>query len=158
MVWYNRGKTLILNPSSATDEAPMLLLSDVIAVALMLNAYTINIDTHVDFGDIATSEIANSGVDGYVARGDGRELASKAVAVDDANDRAEFDAADLTFPAIGGTTDATFNQIVIFRQPDASQTNDNAELLAHASVNATTTNGGDITLVWNAQGILQITA
>ena len=161
MVWYNTGKTIMLDPSfnwgTAMPEAPLQLLSDVVFVALMLTTYSLNIDTHLDFADVATSEIANSGVTGYVARGDGTPLASKAVVVDNTNDRGEFDAANLVYTAIGNGTNATFDQIVIGRENDTTPTDATSPLIAHSTVSSTTTNGGDVTLVWNAEGILHIT-
>jgi hypothetical protein len=164
MVWYNTGKSIFMDPrfdwGTAMPEPPFEILLDKIFVALMQdatgsNTYSINIDTDLDFGDIAISEIDSTG---YTARGDGVFLGSKAVAVDNTNDRAEFDAADHVYTAIGPGTSNTFDQIVIGRENDSGPANGTSPLIAHATVNATTTNGGDITLVWNAEGILQITA
>ncbi len=157
MVWFNVGKLRILNPSSTSFEAPLLLTSDIVRVALMATTYTINIDSDLLFGTTGVSTNEVSTVTGYTARGDGRALASKAFAQDDTNDRAEFDAADLVYSSLGGTSDQTFNQILILRAPDASESNNSCDLIAHAAVSSTTTNGGNITLVWNAEGILQIT-
>lgn len=159
MVWYNRGKHIMMNPSAAgVGEPPFTLLTDEILIALMLNAYSINIDTDEQFDDIATSEISNSSVTNYTARGNGILLASKAITVDNTGDRAEFDADDLVYTAIGNGTNATFDQIVVARQQDAGDTDANTELLAHTSVSATITNGGNVTLVFNAEGLLQLTA
>ena len=161
MVWYNTGKSIFMDPrfnwGTAMPEPPFEILLDAIFVALMLNAYSINIDTDLDFGDIATSEIANSGVTGYTARGDATPLGTKAVTVDNTFDRAEFDAANTVYSSIGNGTNATFNQIVIGRENTTTPTDASSPLIAHASVGATTTNGGDVTLVWDAEGILHIT-
>ena len=159
MVWFNNGKTVFLDPrfnwGTAMPEPPFEILLDVIFVALMRAAYSINIDTHLDFADVSTNEIVATG---YVARGDASPLASKAVVVDNPNDRAEFDAADLTYSSIGNGTNDTFTQIIIGRENTTTPTNADSPLIAHATVASTLTNGGDITLQWNAEGILQITA
>jgi len=156
MVWYNNGKGLMLDPNlSPVGEGPLLLLSDRIIIALMKAAYAVDIDAHHDFADtgVSTNEIVCTG---YTARGDNNPLAGKTVTVDDANDRAEFDANDLVYTALGNGTNDTFDEIIIMREQDAGATDANTMLLAHASVSSTTTNGGNITLVFNAEGILQL--
>lgn len=162
MVWYNVGKSIMLNPNfnwgTAMPEAPFDLLNDSILIALMLTTYTVNIDTHLDFADISTSEIANSSVTGYTARGDATDLTGKSVATDNANDRSEFTCTDHTYSAIGNATNATFDQIVVLRENETTPTNADSPLIAHATVASTTTNGGDVTLQINAEGLLQITA
>lgn len=153
MVYYNRGKHITLDPSAAgLGEAPFALLLDVVKIALMKTSYSINVDTHEQFDDIASSEIVATS---YPVRGEA--LASKAIAVDNTNDRAEFDAADLVYSGIGNGANDTFDQIVIMRELDTGPANATTELIAHATVNSTTTNGGDITLVFDAEGILHLT-
>lgn len=157
MVWYNHAKAIMLDPSFATapavGEPPFALLLDIIRVALMKTTYTINIDTHNDFSDISVSEISATG---YTARGNGIQLATKVVTEDTVNDRGEFDADDLQYTAIGNGGNDTFDQIVLMREQDAGATDANTLLIAHATVGSTTTNGGNITLVWNTEGILQL--
>ena len=164
MVWYNNGKCAFLSPEylgtgggTAVPEGPMDLLADTIKIMLMLNAYSINIDTNQDVADIIVSEISNSSVTGYVARGDASPLASKTVTLVTGSDQAEFDALDLVYSSIGNGTNATFNQIVVIRERTTAPVDADTLLIAHTTVSATTTNGGDITLVFNAAGLLQIT-
>lgn len=92
---------------------------------------------------------------GYVAGfgNSGRKtLASKAIVVDKPNDRAEFDAADVTWTAISAGTAA---QATLLQEI----TNDAASI---AIMNIDTggfpivTNGGDLTIQWNAEGIGQL--
>jgi len=159
MAFYNRGKEIILNPSAVVSEAPGLLLSDIIRVALMRAAYTFDRDiAHTNWGStgVSTNEIVATG---YVADGDARELGTKTVTQNDTNDTADFDAADLTYTAIGNGTNDTFTQIILFREPDASPLDSNRDLIAHVAVSSTTTNGGDVTLVWasSPDAILQLT-
>jgi hypothetical protein len=145
MVWYNYGKYYLLKQDDATSSIDVL--TDTIKVALMKTSYSINIDTHDFYNDVSGSEIVATS---YVAG----TLASKGVACDTTNDRAEFDALDLAFTNIGGAANDTFDQIVIFKDTGTPAT---STLIAHATVTSTTTDGGTITLVWNAEGILHIT-
>jgi len=155
MAWYNHGKLIILNPSAVAQQAPFLLLSDVIKVSLHDSSYTMSTDSDEFYTDLS-NEIAPTAYQE-------ESLLSKTVVRDIANDRAEFDAADTVFDGtgdagIGNGTNATFTDIVIWRQLDAS-TGSGADwdLLAHDDTfSATTTNGGDVTLVWNTEGILHI--
>lgn len=153
MVWYNRGKHLQADPNAVgVVEGPYLLLLDVIKIALMQTTYSPNIDTHEQFDDISASEIVATG---YTARGNGIQLTTKVVVRDDTNDRAEFNADFLSYTGIGNGTNDTFDQISVMRETDAGPTNANTELLATVVVASTTTNGGTITLVFDAQGLLQ---
>ena len=69
----------------------------------------------------------------------------------------KFDAADPVYATIGNGANDTFDQIVVIREQDAGVTNANTELLATAFVPSTTTNGGNITLIINVEGLLQLT-
>lgn len=149
MAWYNRGKLVILD-AQLEGEPPVDLRGDVVKIALMTSAYVPNIDTHDHFDDVTGELVAT----GYATRG--LALASKTITQDDVNDRAEFDAADLTFSAIGNGVNGTFNQVIVLREQDAGVTNANTVLIATMTCAATLTNGGAITLQWNAEGILQL--
>lgn len=159
MTWYNHMKAIMFDPSfptaPAVGEAPLALLLDIIRVPLMRAAYTFDAD-HEAWGDagVSSNEIAATG---YVADGDGRALATKVVTQDDANDRGELDADDLAFLAIGNGLNDTIAEIILFREQDAGPTDANRLLVAHTTVPSTTTNGGDVTLVWNTEGILHLT-
>lgn len=148
MAWHNFGKLVIFDHSHAHQ---IDLLNNTIQVALMKTAYTPNIDTH-DFWTstgVSTNEIVATG---YTAKG--ATLASKAINRDDVNDRSEFDAGDTVFASIGNGANDTFDKILIFADLALSP---NAEpVLGSQTVASTTTNGGDITLVWDPQGILQL--
>ncbi len=158
MVWYNNGKVIILDPSFAgVGEAPLELLLDRIVPGLMKTTYSIDIDADLQYDDISASGIVATN---YIEPGNASsvELGTKATTVDNTNDRAEFDAADTVYTSHGNGANDTFDQIVITREQDASISEANTQLIAHTTVSSTTTNGGNITLVWNAEGILQITA
>lgn len=88
-----------------------------------------------------------NGVSGYT-RGfgnAGRKTASVTVEVDKANDRAEVDIADLTWTALG-TGDTIAAAILIKEGTDDTDT----KLIAYFDVTDTPTNGGDITLDFDA--------
>lgn len=155
MVWYNRGKLLVLNPAAAVSGT-MDLAADEIHIGLMVAGYSLNIDTHLQYDDITTSGIVATDYTEPGAAGS-HTLAGVAFAQDDANDRGELDATDLTFTGIGNGSNDTFDQIVVCRSPTAGHSEANTELIAHSAVASTTTNNGDITLVWNAEGILHVT-
>lgn len=90
---------------------------------------------------------------GYTAGG--AALASLAVNRDDPNNRAEFDATDLVFSALGaGSRQIQAALLYLF------VTNFSSSIpIAYIDTGGfpVTANGGDITLQWNAEGILQAT-
>lgn len=152
MAFYSRGKHITFNTSAAgLGEAPYAPLLDIMNVALMRVAYVFNADTQEQFDDIVANELVATS---YASRGNA--LAGKVFTRDDGNSRIEFDATDLVFTAIGNGTNDTFDEIVVNREQDAGATDANTELVASALVSATTTNGGNITLVFNVEGILQL--
>lgn len=156
MAFYQRGRHIIMDPNSAVglNETPLNLLTEKVLCILLKDSYVFNATTHEQFDDISASEIVATG---YTARGDANPLAGKAIARDDANVRVEFDATDLVFTAIGNGVNDTIGEIAIAREQAAGQTDANTELIAHADVPNTLTNGGDVTMVWDAEGILQLT-
>ncbi len=162
MVWYNNAKAAFLSPNytgtgsgTAVPEGPMDLLADTIKIMLMKTTYSIDIDTHQDVADIIASEIVATS---YAARGDATALGSKTVTLVVASDRAEFDAANNVYVTIGNGANDTFDQIVVIRERATGPADADTLVLAHATVSSTTTNGGNVTLVFNAAGLLHITA
>jgi hypothetical protein len=148
--FFNHGKKVIFDHS---DTDAVDLLADNIRVGLMeQGVYSPDIDSHTYWGDsgVSSDEITATG---YDANGDGRNLASKTMTQDNTNDRVEFDAADLTYDAIGGAANDTFDRILLFKWTGVAGT---SPVVAYADVTATTTNGGDVTLTWDAEGILQM--
>ncbi len=82
-------------------------------------------------------------------------LTGEAVAADNTNDRGEFDATDATFSSIGaGTRQAV--AAVVYKHV----TNDTDSVpLAYIDTGGFPFdgNGGDVTIAWNAEGIIQAT-
>jgi len=155
MVWFQRGKHMFFNPSATgVGEAPFAILTDRILVALMKTSYSVDVAAHEQFNDINEDEIITTG---YTPRGNLQEVTGKVVTRDDAGGRIYFDADDHTYTsALGASVQDTFNKIVILREQDSGATNANTELVAHAATGSVTTNGAPVTLVWNSQGIIQI--
>lgn len=156
MVWYNNGKGLFLDPRlGSIGEPPFEIKLDVIVVGLMKTSYSIDIDSHVNYGDISASGVVASN---YTEPGNSgsHALAGVDVAVDNTNDRGEVDATDKVLTTLGNGTNDTFDQIVIAREQDSGATEGNTRLLAHTGVGATLTNGGNITLVFDGEGLLHL--
>jgi hypothetical protein len=118
------------------------LVNDTIKIAL-INA-TPNIDTWDDFADV-TNEIVASG---YTAGG--ATLGTKSVTVDDTNDRAAFDCADITWASLAT---ATITAAVVYKDTGTPAT---STLIGWFEI-ATNSNGGNYTLQVNANGLLLFT-
>jgi hypothetical protein len=131
------------------------LLTDAIRTILVNSTYTAaRTDLVADAGgsnDVVDAEI---NVTGY-SRGWGgtgrKALASKTVAVDQGNNRAEFDAADLTWVGLG--SGATIAAMVLVKEGVANDTT--TRLIAYLDVTDTATNGGDIGFTFDTEGIIQ---
>lgn len=102
-------------------------------------------------------EVTSTGYTGGFGGAGRLTLASKTLAVDQANDRAEFDAADITWTSISQAASETWSALMMVKEI----TNDAASPVIHKIDTATglplTPNGSDITVTWNAEGILQWT-
>lgn len=125
-------------------------LNDTIQVMLVTSSYTPDADdTYIDAGganDPVDHELSGSG---YTRK----TLASKAINTDNTNDRAEFDAANLTWTAINAGTAAA---AIVFHNAGTGDTG--AQMICYIDQGGfpITTNGGDLTITWNAEGILQL--
>ena len=133
------------------------LLADTIKCMLVNNLYAANADnTFADVGGANDPIDREINVTGYT-RGFGgagrKSLASKAVTQNDTDNRAEFDAADLTWTALG--IGETIQAAMLIKEI----TNDAATpLIAYIDFGTgVPTNGGDITIQWGATGILHLT-
>ena len=85
------------------------------------------------------------------------QLLGKTITRNDTTDLATLDANDLLFTGIGNGVNDTFDQIVVTREQDAGITEGNTELIATVIVPTTLTNNGNITLVFAAAGLIQVT-
>lgn len=131
------------------------LLNDTIKTMLVTSAYTPNRDDLVvDAGganDALDAEISVSGYTGGWGGSGRKALTSKTLTTDNANDRAEFDADNLTWSTLG--TGATIAAMVVIKEGGANDTT--SRLIAYLDVTDTPTNGGDVTFTFDAEGIIQ---
>lgn len=123
--------------------------TDDIRVSLHMTNTTI--DTEVDSIATNTDFSTPDEFDGANYSSPGSALASKAVAKDDSNDRATFDAADLTWSSLGvGTRDLAGALVYLFVTNWASSIP-----LAWFEFSATP-DGSDFTIQWNSVGLLAL--
>lgn len=134
---YNKGKTAILN-------GDIDLLTQDIKVALVTSSYSPDKDAD-DFFDDVTNEASGAG---YTAGG--KSLASKAVAQDNANDRAEFDADDLQWVV----STITARACVVYYDTGVDAT---SILIAYIDFGSDfSTVAETFTIEWDTEGILYL--
>lgn len=140
-------------------DGTLNLNTDTLKVMLVNATYTPNADD-----DVVDAGGANDAVDAEIAAtnyvggwgGSGRKtLSNKVFQEDDANDRAELHADNITWTALGGAQNDTIVGAVIVKEGVSDDTT--SRLIAYIDLADTTTNGGDFTIQWNAEGILQHT-
>ena len=149
---YNTSKKEIM-------DGTLNLNTDTLKVILVNSTYTANADD-----DVVDAGGANDAVDGEITAtnytkgwgGAGRKtLANKTFETDKPNDRAELHADNITWTALGGASNDTIVAAVLIKEGGANDTT--SRLIAYIDLADTTTNGGDFTIQWNAEGILQHT-
>lgn len=106
--------------------------------------YTPNIDSHTVWADVSATEYAAGG--NYAAGG--ATLGSQDVTQDNTNDRAVFDAADVTWNSLGPLSPATPGHAIL-RDTTAS----GEPLICYWELGTTATNGGNYTLQFATAGI-----
>lgn len=116
--------------------------TDTLNVTLHTAAFAPNIDT-IDFGDDLTNEVVGAG---YTAGG--KALANKVVTQDNTNDRAVFDADDLSWPA----STITARYAVTRKVRGGAETANEVVFIHDFGADVTSTNGA-WNLQWNAAGI-----
>lgn len=125
-------------------------VNDDIRVLLVMTNTTADTEQDKEFiGDLTTLDEFDGA---NYAR---KALGSQAVNQDDPNNRAEFDAADVTWTALGaGTRQAQGAVLYKFVTNDAD-----SPLIGWIDTGGFpfTGNGADVVAIWNAEGILQVT-
>lgn len=134
---YNNYKEAIFN-GTAPD-----LDTDTIKIALVA-AHTPDIDLHDFFDDVSADEVAGTG---YTAGG---ETLSVTVSQDDTDDEGVFDALDVTWTGLDAGTPS---HGIIYHDTGTPST---STLICYIEL-GTASNGGDYTVSWNAEGILNAT-
>lgn len=153
--WYNTGKLRMW--AGATGEVD-LIVNTIKVMALQGDTGE---STDSEFiGDVITAgavEVTSTGYTGGYGGAGRKTLGSKALAVDQVNDRAEFDCADVTWSAISQAGAEQWVALLIVKEVTSDAL---SPVLAHidtATGLPLTPNGSDITLTINAEGLLQIT-
>lgn len=152
---YGRAALKMILGSGVTPTID--LLNDTIKVGLSTSTHVENKDDTflADGGadDFDDGELSGSGYVAGFGNSGRKTIGSKTLAYDAANDRVEFDGADQTWSAINAGTAA---QATLLREV----TND-AGSPPIANIDSggfpVVTNGGDLTIQWNAEGIIHLT-
>lgn len=153
--WYNTGKLRMW--AGATG------LVDLIADTIKVMAMQADAGESTDYefiGAMITGggvEVTSTGYTGGFGGAGRKTLASKTLAVDQTNDRAEFDCADVTWTAISQAGSEQWVALNIVKEVTSDAL---SPLLVHidtATGLPLTPNGSDITLTINAEGLLHIT-
>ena len=136
---YNNAREAFLN-------ADIDLSADTIKLALVTASYTPDQDAHDMWDDVSANEVSSSG---YSAGG--ATLGSKTVTQDDPNDRAVFDAADVSWSAVTFST----RYGILYKSTGTPSTSPLIACLDWGSTKSPA--GEDFNVVWNASGILRLT-
>jgi len=127
------------------------LNADDIRVALLMTNTTAGTENDgiVFVADFTTLD-ESTGAANYVRKA----LANEAVNKDDANDRAEFDADDVTWTALGNDVRQLAGALV-YKHVTVDADSPVIGWIEFATPQSP--GGGDFTITWNAEGILQLT-
>lgn len=134
-VFFNAGKGAIL-------KGEIQPLTDTLKLAFMTPAYIPDVDAHVFWSDVSAS-IAS----GTTAQ----TLGSKAVTVDNTNNRAEFDAADVS---VASQTTST-NKFILYKDTGNAATSQLVCCIDIAEGTLSPVNG-TLAVAFNAEGIFAI--
>lgn len=143
---YNGFKSAIMGiPTSGTPVARVDVIADTLKVMLIGTGtpYTADAD-HRFVSTPVASEISVTGYTGGFGGAGRKALASRTLSADDTNDWGIFDAADLTWTALG--SGATIGGAVLFKELTSDAL---SPLIAYFALTNTATNGGDITIQWS---------
>jgi hypothetical protein len=131
-VVYNNAKGLL-------GAGSLNWTSNTIRCALVAPGYTPDIDAHVYLSSV-TNELSGTGYSR-------KDLAGKSVAVDNANDRCDHKADNVTWTAISASG-ATAAGVVVYK---FGTVDSDSPLLAYIDITDTVMNGGDFTVRWDNQ-------
>src|SRR6267143_919627 len=115
---------------------------------LVASAYTPDPDQH--FVSSVTNELSGTGYTGGFAGSGRKALASRTATTNTTNDRAELSAANVTWTAINAGTAAA---AVIYKENTSDA---DSVLVAYIDIVDVVTNGGDFTIQWATNGIINL--
>lgn len=134
---HNKAKAQLMS-------AGINLTSDTIKTALLTATHAFNADNNF-WSDISANEVSGTG---YTAGG--ATLASKTVTQDDTNDRAAFDAADVTW----ASSTITARYAAVYK--DTGVTTTSALICCFDFATNQSSSNGDFTIQWHANGIFTL--
>jgi hypothetical protein len=151
--WYNVGKTQMLAGSTGEID---FIANEIVIIALEVDFEE---NAHEDVAELlatAATEVTSTGYTGGFEGAGRLSLASKAIAVDQANDRAEIDCADITWSSISQAASETWVAFVVVKELTSDAL---SPMIAHLEPSGVplTPNGSDIKITINAEGLLQLT-
>ena len=145
-VVYNRAKQMFMSGQidlTSTTSLKVLLLES--------TASTPDNPDHSSLASFNADEFSDTNYTGGHAGAGRKAVSSLTVTRDDANDRSDFDLADITWTALGGTNNAVAG--VLFQEMAADTTSVPIVYIDFADV---LTNGGDFVLQFDASGLLRL--
>ena len=149
-VFFTQAKRAIADQSAADA---INLVGTTVKVMLVDATYAPDPDdAFVDDGtanDPASHEISTTGYVGGFAGSGRKSLASKTLTADLVNNRAEFDAADLSWTTLA--TGPTIGGAVLIKERTADT---DSQVVGFFDLVNTPTNGGDISITWSVEGLL----
>ena len=114
---------------------------------ILVTGYVPDIDADVDYADVSGDEYG-AGV-GYTVGGE--TLAGLAVAQDNPNDRATWDASNVTWTSLGPLAPNTPSHCIVYDDTASDY------LVFYWELGTTATNGGDYTMEFNVVGMMTLT-
>jgi len=151
--WYNNAKAQML--AGATGEIDFIV-NEIVVIALEVDNEGATQDDVAELLATTADEVTSTGYTGGFGGAGRLSLASKAIAVDQGNNRAELDCADLTWTAISRAAAESWVAFVIAKELTSDAL---SPLIAHLEPTGVPLipNGSDIKITINAEGLLQIT-
>ncbi len=157
--WHTNAKGRIV--SGFTGEIDYLVDVIVIMAFEDLTGYDLDDDFVAGSGEIlnraGVTEVTSTGYVGGFEGADRLSLGSRAIVVDEPNNRAEFDCADITWVAIDQAAAETWVGYLILRELTSDALSPAMWHIDTATGIPLTPNGSDITITIDAEGIAHIT-
>jgi hypothetical protein len=141
---YQYGISLIL-------DRTIDIAANTIKVMLVGTGYTPNKD-HQFVADVVASELSGTGYTGGFGGSGRKTLASKVIGKNDSTDKAYIDGADMTWTAINA---GTIGFAIVFKEITSDAL---SPVIACVDVADIVTNGGDVTIQWDAAGLITFSA
>ena len=127
----------------AQQEGSIDLVNDTIKV-ILVNGYTVDADNHQYYSDVSASEVSGTG---YTAGG--QALANKTVTQDNTNDKAVFDADDVSW----ANSTISADGCILYKDTGVATT---SPLICYMPFGSTvSSNNTEFKIQWSSNGILQ---